>query len=103
MNELVIILIPLLYILVKEGTPINNEKTVGVILRPRNTTELTGGDNLTHEDGGAAFYTLATIIGELHIFLVELDTVTVDAKHTAGSHDVIIETFFLQCVVLSDT
>ena len=71
-----------------------------VVLRPRHTLQLAGCDQLAHQDAASAFDTLSSVVSELHLFPVEFDAVTEDGEHGTRTHDVGIETFFLQRVVL---
>ena len=74
-----------------------------VVLCPGNTFQLSCGDKLTHQNARASLYALTAIVGKLHLVLVELDAVTEDAEHGTGTHDVGVEAFFLQGVVLGKT
>ena len=97
--QLVRVLGFLLNVLVQEGTPVGDEKTVWVVLSPWNTLQLTCGDKLTHKDACASLYTLTAIVRELHVVLVELDAVTEDAEYGTCTHDIRVEAFFLEVSV----
>ena len=90
----------LLYILVQQGAPLGDEQAMRIVLAPRDTLQFAGGDKLTGEDIRAALDALPPVVGELHLVLVEPYGVTEDAEDGTGSHDVVVEAFLLQGVVL---
>ena len=67
-----------------------------VIVRSRHSFQLTSGDKFSHKDACASLDALTAIVGELHVVLVELDTVTEDTEHGTCSHDVGVKAFLLE-------
>ena len=67
-----------------------------IILRPRHTLHLSRRHQFAHQDIASSLYPLPTIVGELHLVLVELDAVTEDTEDGTRSHDIAIETFLLE-------
>ena len=98
--ESVVVLRPLLDVLVQQGSPVRYQQSVRIVVRPWHPFQLSRCDQLSHQDGSAPFDALPPVIGELHLSLVKLDAVTEDAEHGTRSHDVVVEPFFLQRVVL---
>ena len=76
---------------------------MGVVVRPGNTFELSCRDKLSGKDACSSLNTLAAIVGELHLLFVEVDAVAEDAEHGTRTHDIGIEAFLLQRVVLGKT
>ena len=72
-----------------------------IVLRPRHALHLSRRHQFTHQNIAPSLYPLPTVVGELHLLLVELDAVAKDAEHGTRTHDVVVEAFFLQGVVLS--
>ena len=64
-----------------------------VVFRSWYSLQLTSCDQLAHQDACAPLNALTSIVGELHLVLVEMDAVTEDAEHGTGSHDVGVKTF----------
>ena len=85
----------LLDVLVKERSPVGDEKTMRIIVRSWHSFQLTCGNKFSHEDACTSLNALTAIVGKLHVVLVELDAVTEDTEHGTCSHDVRIEAFFL--------
>ena len=50
-----------------------------------------------------SLYPLPTVVGELHLLLVELDAVAKDAEHGTRTHDIVVKALFLQRIVLRQT
>ena len=63
---LVIALSALLQILVKQGSPVDNQQTIGIVLRSGHSFQLTCRHKLPPEDGGTALDTLAAIVGDMN-------------------------------------
>ena len=74
-----------------------------IVLGSRHTLQIALSDQFTHQHGSSALDTLTAIIGEGHILFTETDTVTEDAEDGTRSHDIAIETFLLQGIVLCQT
>ena len=74
-----------------------------VVVRPGNTFELSCRNKLSGEDACTSLYTLATIVGELHLLFVEVDAIAEYAEHSTRTHDIGIKAFLLQSVVLCKT
>ena len=74
-----------------------------VVVRPGNTFELSCRDKFSGKDACSSLDTLASIVGELHLLFVEVDAVAEDAEHGTRTHDIGIEAFLLQRVVLGKT
>ncbi len=85
----------LLNVLIQERSPVGDEKAMRIVVRSRHPFQLSCRDKFSHEDACASLNTLTTIVGKLHVVLVELDAVTEDTEHGTCSHDVRIEAFFL--------
>ena len=71
----------LLNVLVKERSPVGDEKTMRIIVRSWHSFQLTCGNKFSHEDACTSLNALTAIVGELHIVLIEIDIVTEDAEH----------------------
>ena len=71
-----------------------------VVVSSRHSFQLSCRHQFTGQHIGSALDTLSAVVGELHLLLVELDTVTEDAEHGTCSHDVGVETLFFQRIVL---
>ena len=97
---LIAVLCFLLDVPVQQRAPVHDEQPVGVVLRARHTLELSGSDQLAHQDVAPAFDALPSVVGELHFLTVEADAVAEDAEHRTRAHDIRVETFFLQRIVL---
>src|SRR5574344_292281 len=90
-------------ILIEKRSPVGDEQSVRVVVSPGNTFELSCRNKLSGEDACSSLDTLATIVGELHLFFVEIDAVTEDAEHGTRTHDIGIKAFLLQRVILGKT
>ena len=90
----------LLDVLVQQCAPVHDEQPVRVVLRPGYTLELSRCNQFAHQDIAAPFDTLPSVVGKLHLLLVEGDAVAENRKDGARSQDVRVETFFLERVVL---
>ena len=90
----------LLHILVQDGSPIYDEQTMRIVLRPWDSLQGAFRNQLSHEYGRSSLDALSSIIGERHFFPVKLDAVTEYTEHGTGTHDVAIEALFLQRIVL---
>ena len=86
----------LLKILVKDCAPVDDKKSVRVVLGTRNTLQIAFCDKLAHQNTGSTLDTLSAIVLEGHILLIELDAVTEDTEYSTGSHDITIKTFLLE-------
>ena len=71
-----------------------------VVLRPGYTLELSRRNQFAHQDIAAPFDTLPPVVSELHLLLVEGDTVAENRKDGTRSQDVGIEAFLLERIVL---
>ena len=87
-------------VLVQQGPPVDDEQSVGVVVRAGYAPELTGGHKLAHKDAAPSLDPLPAVIGELHVLGIDADGVAVDAEDRARSHDVRVEALFLEGVVL---
>ena len=87
-------------VLVEQSAPIYNQQPVRVVLCPGDTLQLSCRHQLTGQDACAPLDALATVVGELHLVLVELDAVTEDAEDGTRAHDVGVEAFFLMVSIL---
>ena len=67
-----------------------------VVVRPGNTFELSSCNKLSGEDACTSLNTLAAIVGELHLFFVEIDAVAEDTEHGTRAHDIGIKAFLLE-------
>ena len=67
-----------------------------VVVCTRYTLYLSCCHQLSRQNAGTTFYPLTAIVGELHLVLVKLDTVTEDAEYGTRTHDVGVEAFFLE-------
>ena len=90
----------LFHILVEDSAPVDDEQSVWVVLRPGNPFKKALGHQLTHQHGCPALNTLTAIVGERHVLLAELNAVTENTEDGTRSHNIAIETFFLQGIVL---
>ena len=93
-------LVLLFDVLVQQGPPVHDQKAVRVVVRAGDPAELSGCDELAHQDAAAALDALPAVVGELHILRVDLDGVAVDAEDRARTHDVRVEALLLEGVVL---
>ena len=71
-----------------------------VVVSPRNSFQLSCRHQFTGQHIGSALDALSAVVGKLHFLLVKLNAVTKDAEHGTSSHDVGVESLFLQCIVL---
>ena len=71
-----------------------------IIIRPGHSLQFAGRHQLTGENGSPSLDALSPVIGKLHFFLVEVDTVTKYREYRTRSHDVVIKSLFFQRVVL---
>jgi hypothetical protein len=75
-------------VLVLEGTPVSDEQSMWIVLRPRDVLDLTGGDDASLQITAASLYQLRAIVGELPRLLVEMDAVTDDSTDSRGRDDI---------------
>ena len=87
-------------VFVEQGAPIHYQQSVRVVLRPRYSFELTCRHQLAHQYIASALDALPSVIGELHIALVEADAVAIDGKHGTRTQDVGVKTFLFEGIVL---
>lgn len=74
-----------------------------IVLRPRHALHLSRRHQFTHQNIAPSLYPLPTVVGELHLLLVELDAVAKDAEHGTRTHDIVVKALFLQRIVLRQT
>ena len=86
----------MLNILIQKRTPVSNEQTMRIIIGSRYSFQLTCSYEFSHQYAGTSLYALTAIVGELHLVLIEVDTVTEDAEYSTRTHDVGVETFLLE-------
>ena len=87
-------------VLVQQCAPVHDEQTVGVVLRAGHPLELSGGDQLAHQDVAPPLDALPSVVGELHLGRVEPDAVAEDGEYGTRTEDVAVEAFLLEGVVL---
>ena len=97
---LVAVFVLLFDVLVQERPPVHDQQAVGVVVGAGDPPELTGRHQLPHQDAAPALDPLPAVVGEFHVLRVHPDGVAVDAEHGARSHDIRIEAFLLEGVVL---
>ena len=90
----------LVNILVEQGSPVHYQQSMWVVVSSRHSFQLSCRHQFTGQHIGSTLDALSAVVGELHLLLVELDTVTEDAEHGTCSHDVGVETLFFQRIVL---
>ena len=76
---------------------------MGIVLRPWHTLHLSRRHQFTHQDVAPSLNPLPSVVGELHLLLVELDAVAKDAEHGTRTHDIVVKALFLQRIVLRQT
>ena len=64
-----------------------------IVLRPRHALHLSRRHQFTHQNIAPSLYPLPTVVGELHLLLVELDAVAKDAEHGTRTHDIVVKAF----------
>ena len=74
-----------------------------VIVGSGNTLQMTCRHQFSGHDACTSLDTLSAIVGKLHLLFIELDTVTEYAEHSTRTHDIWVEAFLFQCVVLRKT
>ena len=68
-------------VLVQQGAPVHDEQPVWVVLCPGYTLELSCRHQLTHQDVAPSLDALPSVVGELHLLLVEGHAVAIDGEH----------------------
>ena len=73
-----------------------------IVLRSRYTLEFSACHQFTCQDACASLDTLTAIVGELHLFLIEVDAVAEDGEDRTCTHDVgekgLIDVVYTECV-----
>ena len=78
-------------IFVFEGSPVGDEQSVGIVLRPRYVLYLTHGDDGAFEVTASALDELCAEVLEFLLMLIELDGVALDGADGRGRNDVGVE------------
>ena len=71
-----------------------------IVLCSGYTLELSCRHQFTHQDIAPSLDALPSVVGELHLLLVESHAVTIDGEHRTRTQNVGVETLFLERVVL---
>ena len=74
--------------ILKKGSPVGDEQSMRVVVSTGNTLQMTCRHKFSGHYACTSLDALSAIVGELHLLLIELDTVTEDAEHRTRTHDV---------------